>query len=111
MHGCCNHIGCLSIVANRIGSDLVVDASKISSDLSASCKRIGNDLDIGAWKIGVMPYISCSKLNKGLKVTCSLVCTVNRDAYLRVEPDYVWLTPEMISGEFDIISNVSWVID
>lgn len=111
MHGCSNHISCLSVIAERIDADLVVDASKFSSDLSASCKRIGNDLEIEAWKIGVMPDISCRQLNKGLKVICSLVCTVNRDAYLRVEPDYVWLTSEMLSGEFDIYSNVSWRID
>lgn len=88
MHRCSNHISCLSV----------------------SCKRIGKDLDVIAWRIGLIPDVRCHQINKGLQVTCSLVCTVNRDAYLMVEPDYVWLTPDMIGREFDIISNVNWNI-
>lgn len=32
-------------------------------------------------------------------------------AYLRVSPNVVWLTPDMLSGEFNIRSNVAWKID
>ena len=88
MHRCSNHISCLSV----------------------NCKRISKDLDVIALRIGVIPDVRCHQINKGLKVTCSLVCTVNRNAYLRVNPDYVWLTPDMLSGEFDIFSNVNWNI-
>lgn len=31
--------------------------------------------------------------------------------YLRVSPNVVWLTPDMLSGEFNIRSNVAWKID
>lgn len=47
-----------------------------------------------------------------LQVCCSLVCGVNTtDKYLNVAPTVVWLTPDMLSGEFNIYSNVEWVIN
>jgi hypothetical protein len=47
-----------------------------------------------------------------LQVCCSLVCGVNTtDKYLNVAPTMVWLTHEMMEGEFDIISNVDWIIN
>lgn len=47
-----------------------------------------------------------------LQVCCSLVCGVNTtDKYLNVAPTMVWLTPDMLSGEFNIYSNVNWNIN
>lgn len=57
-------------------------------------------------KVGVS-----ASVGKKIIVTCSLICTISKSAYLNVNPDYVWLTPDMLSsGEFDIITNVSWNI-
>lgn len=55
--------------------------------------------------------VSVIDVTPRLKVHGSLVCSVGGGTYLRVSPDYVWLTPDMLSGEFDIFSNVSWKID
>lgn len=54
---------------------------------------------------------SVTRVGQGLSGSVTLVCSVNKDAYLRVVPDVVWLTPDMLSGEFDIYSNVVWKID
>ena len=110
MYGCNNHVGCLSVSANRIGDGLnvnssrltdalVISASKISESIKAAANRIGDDLSASAYKLG-----------EKLRVTCSLVCTVEKNFYLDVVPDYVWLSPDMLSGEFDIISNTRWEI-
>ena len=48
---------------------------------------------------------------KGLRGSLTMVCSVNKDAYLRVSTDVLWLTPDMLGGEFDIHSNVVWKID
>lgn len=91
MYGCGDNIkGCLSVSAYRLGGNLCVIANKNCSDvLNLSVRPIG----------------------KKVIVTCSLICTINKSAYLNVNPDYVWLTPDMLSsGEFDIISNVNWSI-
>ena len=54
---------------------------------------------------------SITLVGSELRGCVTLVCSVNKDAYLRVEPDVIWLTPDMIGGEFDIYSNVVWRID
>lgn len=87
MHGC-DTIRCLS-----------VSAFKISESIEAVANRIGDDLSASAYRLG-----------EKLRVTCSLVCTVEKNFYLDVVPDYVWLSPDMLSGEFDIISNARWEI-
>ena len=89
MHGCNHSIGCLSVSAFRVGDGI-----------DASASRVGDGLELSAFRIG-----------KGLNVSCNIVCSLNKDAYLRVEPDVIWLTPDMIGGEFDIYSNVVWRID
>ena len=84
MYGCNCHIGCLSGSVTRVGSE-----GNEFMGLSGSVTRVG----------------------EGLRGYASLVCSTNKDAYLRVVPDVVWLTPDMLSGEFDIYSNVVWRID
>lgn len=90
MYRCSDNIkGCLSVSANRIDKRINVDASILNEGLNVAVKPIG----------------------KKVIVTCSLICTINKTPYLNVNPDYVWLTPDMLSsGEFDIISNVNWNI-
>lgn len=68
--------------------------------LSGSLTRIGNGLT-GEVK----------RLGDGLKGYVSVVCTSNRDAYLVISKDTLWLTPDMIAENFDIYSNVNWKID
>lgn len=89
MYGCDCHIGCLSGSVTRIGSELVGSASRVGQELLGSVDRLGY----------------------GLKGHVSMVCSLNKDSYLRVAPDVVWLTSDMISGEFDIYSNVDWTIN
>lgn len=85
-----DYISCLSVSAYKINKSIEVEAFKSNSDIDIFAKKASNS-----------PI-----------VTCSLVCSVSNDAYLDVNPDYVWLTPDMLSsGEFDIISNVNWIID
>lgn len=89
MYRCKGHIGCLTGTVTRVGDDLKGFVARACGELSGSVSRIG----------------------KGLEGSVTFVCTTNRDAYLRVTPDVIWLTPDMISGEFDIYSNVAWRID
>ena len=90
MYRCNDTIGCLSVSAKRIGIKPNIIASIIDSK----------------------PNVTCKPIRKKLIVTCSLVCTVNKTAYLNVKPNYVWLTPDMLSSaEFNIISNTDWIIN
>lgn len=48
-------------------------------------------------------------IKDALALNISLVCTVGKDAYLKVEPKVMWVTPDMIK-ELLIKSNVQWTI-
>lgn len=101
MYRCDDNIGgCLSVAASRIGSCLSVAAS-----------RIGSGLRVTACRAGAQVAVSGQRIGSGLEVTVGIVCTVNRDAYLRVVPDVVWLDSSTVGGEFDIYSNVVWKIE
>ena len=112
MYRCNDNIGCLSVSAYRIGKSLNVESCKINADIDVSAKRIGAKPNIIASIIDTIPIVTCNLIGKKLVVTCSLVCTVNKAEYLNVKPNYVWLTPDMLSSaEFDIISNTDWIIN
>ena len=94
MYGCGYSLGCLSVSAWRADNGLNVTASR--ADILEK-----DGLEVSAWRVG-----------GGLKVTAGIICSVSKDAYLRVVPDVVWLSPdEVASAEFDIYSNVVWKID
>ena len=89
MHGCSGHIECISAWAREVNS--IPDAF---------VKCLDDPI-----------HVSAAPLYDDIIVRCSLICTINKSAYLNVNPDYVWLTPDMLSsGEFDIISNIKWNI-
>lgn len=89
MHKNDYHIGCLSGTITRADKSLKGEMKRIGAELSGTIARVGQTLT----------------------GNISLICTTSKDSFLHVDPDYVWLTPEMLSGEFDIYSNVSWRID
>lgn len=94
MYGCDHSLGCLFASAWRADKELSVKASRY--DFSEE----KDGLEVSTWRVG-----------GGLRVSAGVVCSVNKDAYLRVSTDVVWLTPDMLSEEFDIYSNVVWKID
>lgn len=81
--------GCLTVRAERVGESITASAMRIGEGIRAEAECLGEHLN----------------------VACSLVCSIPNVAYLHVMPDVVWLTPDMIGGEFDIYSNVVWRID
>lgn len=79
--------------------------------------RVGRELEGSVTKIGSggMPSLGLSgsifRVGGGLSGYVSMVCSVNKDAYLEVSTDVLWLTPDMLGEEFEIYSNVTWKID
>lgn len=74
----------------------------IDECISISCYEI--DKDIGK--------VSCNSLDEEIRISCSIVCSINDSSYLRVNSNIIWLTSEMLdSADFNIISNTSWIIN
>ena len=90
---------CLNVKATLLNLPVVVGISLLSG------------IECSATVLNPPLKVSVMDVTPRLKVHGSLVCSVGGGTYLRVSPDYVWLTPDMLSGEFDIFSNVSWKID
>lgn len=118
MYGCDYSVGCLSVSGWRIGGGISVKAERVdipnNLKLEISANRIGEGLFVYAKRVDIPKdriLATALRVGSGLKIYASVVCSVNKDAYLRVSPDVVWLTPDMIGGEFDIYSNVVWRID
>lgn len=123
MYRCDNSVtGCIQVTVSRIAGDwdimcsstnscLNVNASRCNDDLSVACNRVNEGLHVNTHRISKGLKLETIKIGSELKVCCGIVCDLSKDFYLRVSPDVVWLTPDMISGEFDIYSNVIWEIN
>ena len=70
-----------------------------------------NDIECSASVLNPPLKVNVTDVTPRLKVSSHLVCSVGGVSYLRVVPDVVWLTPDMLSRDFDIYSNVVWKID
>lgn len=79
--------------------------------LSGSLTRMDGMLTGEELRIGEGLGGSLTRTGERLKGYVALICTSNRDAYLMVTKDTLWLTPDMIAENFDIVSNVKWNIE
>lgn len=44
-----------------------------------------------------------------MKVSIGVACDVGKQAYLKVDPDYIWLMPSNnFEDNVDVLSNVVW---
>lgn len=90
--------GCLQISSKGLGGCLDVSVGRIGDGINAIAERIGEGIGFSVMRIG-----------GGLSVACSIVCNVNTSNYVRVEPQYLWLTPANdFTDDVDVISNVVW---
>lgn len=101
----------MSVSAHKIDYNLYITANKNYSYVKILANKIGDTFKIEANPINDELNISVRPIGKKVIIVCSLICTINKTPRLDVNPDYVWLTPDMLSsGQFDIISNVDWNI-
>ena len=71
------------------------------------CIRVNIEASKGI-KVGTSPLFGINP-NRSIKVSVGIVCDVGKDAYLRVEPDYIWLMPSNnFEDNVDVLSNVVW---
>lgn len=112
MHRCDYNLNsCLSVSVYRIGRGIEISSSNSCKEIDIIARRLGDILNVSSSVVGSNVEVTAKPIGHTLVVTCSLICTINKTPYLKVNPDYVWLTPDMLSsGEFDIISNLNWNI-
>lgn len=92
-------MGCLNVSTEQLNVPIYIIAN--------GC----DNLHVNAFIVTPNITVNSTHVGAELKVCCNIVCGTPNNYYLNVTPNVVWLTPDMIGGEFDIYSNVVWKID
>ena len=92
-------MGCLNIKATLLNLPVVVGFSLLSG------------IECNAWVLNSPLKVTAEKASPNLVVRGHIVCSVGNSSYLRVSTEVIWMTPDMLSAEFEIYSNVDWVIN
>lgn len=90
---------------------LSISTCLIKDKIEAKVQNVNNPLNINTILLSSKFQLETKKIGIGLQITCGIVCSVNDDYYLEISKDTLWLTPDMLSEQFDIYSNVVWKID
>lgn len=107
-----------SLANERIGEVLIVVSDRIA------CKAMvaSGKANVYAARVNPNVYtcvtmscdrakVSTGRVGGGLRVQMHHICTSGTSYYLNAVPDVLWLSPDMFSSaDFDIVSNVDWVI-
>jgi hypothetical protein len=51
-----------------------------------------------------------SRVGAGLSARIGIVCTINTDIYLRVNPNTLWFFKENEILDVNVISNINWIV-
>lgn len=114
MHKCSNQLKerCLSVKITQIRDPVVARIENVGEHIQCECFLVDESIKVVVIDKTDPITAKVTDTAEHLQVCCSLVCGINTtDKYLNVAPTVVWLTPDMLSGEFNIYSNVEWVIN
>lgn len=104
--------GCINISASRIGQGIAIRTSRKGDGVKIATSRIGDGISFLAERVGDDMTVNAHRIGSGINFRCGLVCTVGQAAYLKVEPEYIWLLPDNdFEAEVVVYSNVTWVIE
>lgn len=80
--------------------------------ISASGYRLGQSLEVSGYKVAPSVVVSGHSIYSSVRASGVAVCPLSTAPYIEVTPQMIWLTPgNLFSGDFDIISNVKWLIE
>lgn len=97
-------MGCITAKAHRIGG------------IDASAHRVGGIKASAYWLGGISANASrlngisasASRVGGIISASCSLVCTINGNLFLRVKPQEAQWIDIDTSAEYQVISNADW---
>lgn len=104
---------CLQVRTSVKKCCLTVDTTNVTNHLNVKVSTF-DKLNTDTIRIDLIKNpirINAVILDKLVDVRCNRVCSIALKHYLNVTPNIVWLTRDMLSSEFNIISNVTWQIN
>lgn len=103
---------CMDAYAHRVGDALDVDIERISMPVVSSVKNVAEPILSAVSKVSEMMAADAGRVDNGIEVSCSLICVVSSEFYLRIAPQVVWLTEDnRWTSTFEVESNVKWIIE
>ena len=103
--------GCLSARISRVGNALNANIGLTDEHLIATVSIIGGGLKANIGIVDECLVATIGRIGGNLKANVGIICTPNTNVYLFVEPEVIWLTPDMVSADFMVRSNTKWIIE
>ena len=100
-------MGCLNVQSRREYPSvqlhsLLMDASVMHS------RRDGQSVELGSYQENIL-LLGGRRERPSIQIRSGIICNTETAAYLRVEPEVIWLLPD--SAEVAVFSNVNWYIE
>lgn len=103
---------CIDIGVKRVGDALSFGLDRLGEDFGFAVERKDDVFAFNAVRDGEMLAFSMKRKGKPVEFRCGLVCSVNTAAYLKVEPETIWLMPSNdFSQDVVVYANVTWRIE
>lgn len=99
---------CIDISVSRIGRGIDFNSHRKGEGVSLAVSRLGKGISVITKAASAGIGMNLHRVGNGIQFKCGLVCSVGRAAYLKVEPNVIWLLPD--SAEVVVYSNVTWYI-
>ena len=107
-----DYVGCLSVETFTIGGNLEVSAFSVSEQGFAETFRLDTPLIAECYSMREDVCAGAFELSRTLDVSCFPICSLNKESYLRISPETVWLTYDNDwTADVEINSNVQWIIN
>lgn len=112
MYRCNDNVGCLSVETFPIGENLEVSAFPVSEKGFAETFRLDVPLIAECYSMRENVCLDAFELSRTLDVSCFPICSLNKEFYLKISLETVWLTYDNgWTTDVEINSNVQWIIN
>lgn len=101
----------INAIAGKIGFGINIDVRSVPSSMSANISNASESVSVT-----IQPYSNTIELEaedteEHLNVSFGLICMVNKERFLYVKPDHIFL---MLSNNYtddvDVFANVDWQV-
>lgn len=105
-------IGCLTVEVFPIETDVNVSCFLLDKELQVNTLQMVESVDVYCLPLKGITRPDVFPLEDQMEVSCFPICSINKDFYLRINPETIWLTYENgWSADVEINSNVQWIIN
>lgn len=104
-------MSCISVKINRISNSPIFEITRIGESIKGEITPLIDPLIIKHSILRENVNINIKAILTTIKVNCSIVCNVSKDAYMKISPSEVqWLSPDWYIV-YEVKSNTDWIVE